>query len=840
MGEQTGSGTPLADIERSAAVADDANDSARVLLAGARPDPPLAAPLARARLLGAMFGDQSTAGAIGRYRIFGPIGAGGMGVVYEAYDPDLGRGVAIKLVRVATHDRDAALAEAKVLARLSHPNVVPIYDVGLDGDHVYLVMELVRGETLQRWSAGRSLGEILAVFQQAGSALAAAHERGLVHRDFKPDNAIVGGDGRVRVVDFGLACRADDPAHDSGAHRPPAGTPGFMAPEIKAGAAITPAADQYSFCVALAEAFGRASEPMPRWIAAALERGRTDDPARRFASMAELLRILARDPARTRRRIVLIGSLAVGIAALAYFAGRQTPSAAADPCQGGSAELDAVWSPTARAEALDRLGRLGPEAASLRLKIEPPLHKYVTAWIAESRQACLDSRRGVQPDSLAVRRMLCLTRGSDAFRAVGEIVSAVSPDHLLQLPRAVLSMPDLSVCSSTEALLSEVEPPPPGLELPIAAVRRQIAQGSIQIPAGHYDRAIDVSRAAVAQARGLEFRPALAEALLVLGHAQTEVDSAAAEPILQEAVRVALASRMYAVAVEAWARLVYVRGTLTDPRGAASAVDFVEPLARSHAPGTLALALLYNNLGTAALGRGQRARARGYFQRASAVSHGVTGPIALELVKTRANLGLVTDDKSQGDRLIAGTVEQLTEMFGQGHPDTLEIRELRGTTTIENLEKAEATLAPVCGAYEQYATHAGSAARCWLEVAMLRWDLGRHEEATAAMTRAHAEPVAASYLRLWQGDARAATQQFTDLIAAAPPRKDEPDWDSESRAMLQLGLGRARATLGDRRGARAALEQAIAVFEPYARANPAAQYERYLRRARVDLAAVTD
>jgi serine/threonine protein kinase len=223
------------------------------LVADARPEPDtLALALARSRVGGALFGGSAGEPTVGRFRILGRLGAGGMGVVYRAYDPELDRGIALKRIRVPARGRNAALAEAKALARLSHPNVVPVHDVGIVDDHVYIVMELVRGEPLRSWvrAEARSQRDVLRAYLQAGEGLAAAHAAGLVHRDFKPDNAIVGADGRVRVVDFGLACEASAAVPPS----PRAGTPGYMAPEQVAGGPVTPAVDQYGFCTALLEA----------------------------------------------------------------------------------------------------------------------------------------------------------------------------------------------------------------------------------------------------------------------------------------------------------------------------------------------------------------------------------------------------------------------------------------------------------------------------------------------------------------------------------------------------------------------------------------------------------
>src|SRR4051812_25935534 len=225
----------LASGERPSVTSESSSTDLADAFAQARPEPPAALPLAQARIAGAIFGSEPSS-RFGRFRVLERLGAGAMGVVHAAYDPELDRGVALKLVNVPGRSREIALAEAKALARLSHPNVVPIHDVGIEGDWVYIVLELVRGETLDRWAKGRGAREIIDAYRQAGEALAAAHAAGLVHRDFKPTNALVGRDGRVRVVDFGLACEASTTSE-----RPSiAGTPRYMSPEQAAGQPVTP------------------------------------------------------------------------------------------------------------------------------------------------------------------------------------------------------------------------------------------------------------------------------------------------------------------------------------------------------------------------------------------------------------------------------------------------------------------------------------------------------------------------------------------------------------------------------------------------------------------------
>src|SRR4051812_39700021 len=272
---------------------------------------------------------------VGRYLVLSSIGAGGMGVVFAAYDPQLDRKVALKLLRAnlaganAKEARTRLKREAQAIAQLNHPNVVGVYDVGTtdDGD-VYIAMEFVEGDTLTSWLKKwpRTWREILEVFHQAARGLAAAHTVGLLHRDFKPDNVLVGGDGRVRVTDFGLARSVlgpDEGVRTQGSNASALhadltatgtvlGTPRYMPPEQLTGPAIDARSDQFSFCVALYEALfnthplegatsvamletgARAALPpegtrVPPAIAKAVMRGLERDRAKRFPTMASLM-----------------------------------------------------------------------------------------------------------------------------------------------------------------------------------------------------------------------------------------------------------------------------------------------------------------------------------------------------------------------------------------------------------------------------------------------------------------------------------------------------------------------------------------------------------------------
>ena len=305
----------------------------------------------KAMIHAALFKVTGEAPRIGPYQVQRQLGEGGMGVVYAAYDDKLERTVALKLIRGAAmrrpEGRARTLREARALARLSHPNVVHVYQVGEVDDEIYVAMELLTGPTLRAWLAAqpRSWREVLAVLRQAGEGLAAAHRQGVIHRDFKPANVIVGDDGRVRVLDFGLAhffgLEGEEGEATVGATSWAAtggitdllltqtgavlGTPAYMAAEQFAGGRGDAKTDQFSFCTALYEALygqrpfvgdqlevlasavrggrvhpvARRSE-VPQWLHRVVVRGLQPDPAARWPGMDALLLALAPPESRVR------------------------------------------------------------------------------------------------------------------------------------------------------------------------------------------------------------------------------------------------------------------------------------------------------------------------------------------------------------------------------------------------------------------------------------------------------------------------------------------------------------------------------------------------------------
>ena len=506
-------------------------------LAKARvPLDPAGAAVARDRVAAALFGGAATASGLGRFRVLDRLGAGGMGVVYSAYDPDLDRGVALKLVRVAARGRDAAVAEARALARLSHPNVVPVHDVGVVEGHVYIVMELIRGETLRRWvrQRPRDRREIVAAHLQAGEALAAAHAAGLVHRDFKPDNAIVGSDGRVRVVDFGLACEAADASGaDEPAPREVAGTPRYMAPEQAAGRPVTAAADQFAFCVSLYEALhGDAPQvaSAPPWLREILLRGMAPDPSERWPSMRALLHALGHDPAATRRRRATVAGVVV-LAGLATWDLLHGESHAAELCGNATAHLARAWDAPVRAQVAAAFLATGrPYAAMTFAQTARQLDGYARDWASMYTASCRATRiTGEQSEAALDLRTTCLDRRRRELAALSGVFASGPDEEVLDhAVQAATELGTLDACADVPALARRVPPVRDAAQARAAdALRDRLVDIEAQERAGKLRPALALAGPAADDADRVGYLPLQAQAYGELGRLRAELDDAA-------------------------------------------------------------------------------------------------------------------------------------------------------------------------------------------------------------------------------------------------------------------------------------------------------------------------
>ena len=405
-----------------------------------------------------LFGTSETV-TLGRFEMGRRLGAGAMGIVCEARDPDLERKVALKVLRSDALDPavvDRLMLEARALAKLRHPNVVTVYEVGNDAGNRFIVMDLVEGGTLRKWLAqSRPWREVVAMFIQAGRGLEAAHAAGLVHRDFKPDNVLVEG-GQARVVDFGLAAGTDleatmpdvDGLPISGNVRLTqtgafVGTPAYMAPEQFSGAA-TPASDQYAFCVALFEALHGARpfvdgpldgldgildarrDPLPAGapkdapsrLRKVIARGLAFRGSDRWPDMHALLRALERASTKPwRRPAIVVGAVGMGLAA---GASATAVVSAAPSCDRVADPLRDAWNDTRRARLRSACDDVGlPYAAPTWTRTETILDHYATTW-TDARVGVCEATRARPGDEavLLPAQADCLTQQLQAFEAL--------------------------------------------------------------------------------------------------------------------------------------------------------------------------------------------------------------------------------------------------------------------------------------------------------------------------------------------------------------------------------------------------------------------------------------
>jgi len=498
---------------------------------------------------------QSRPARVGRYEVGEALGSGAMGVVYRARDPELDRAVAIKLVRSGSGCSSSGvrlLREAQAMARLRHPNVVPIFDVGPADDAVFVAMPLLEGGTLRSWLRGgpHPLDEILDRFVAAGRGLAAAHAAGLVHRDFKPDNVLLGDDGRVRVVDFGLARPAGIETDEGDGVI--LGTPAYMAPEQLRGAPADAQSDQYGFCVALWEAlYGKrpgdtspseGASRTPLRLRQVLVRGLSADPAARYPSTDALLAVLGRDPWLLRRRLLAAAAvlLVAGAAGLGWQRSRQAL------CSGGEERVAALWNaPRKQVVHAAFAATRAPYAESSWATVGRAFDRYFADWAKAHREACEATRvRGEQSEELLDRRMSCLDQ---QLRQTVSLVDVFAHADAGLVKRAVdvsRKLAAVDECSDTAALLASASrPKDPAARRRLTLAEGRLARAQALSDAGRNDVALRDLDGIAAEARAVAYRPLEARALYLKGYAQTVLGhSHEAEVPLFDAILAAEAS----------------------------------------------------------------------------------------------------------------------------------------------------------------------------------------------------------------------------------------------------------------------------------------------------------
>jgi tetratricopeptide (TPR) repeat protein len=654
---------------------------------------------------------------ISRYVVRERIGHGSMGVVYAAYDPELDRQVALKLLRPEGRHveelRRRLLREAQALARLSHPNVVAVHDVGTCGDGVFLALELVEGTTLSDWlTEPRPWQEVLRVFREAGQGLAAAHAAGLVHRDFKPANVLVGREGRARVTDFGLARpknqvdTSGEPSASRGSLAGPEfssltqtgmlmGTPVYMAPSQLRGEAADELSDQFSFCVALYEGLyrvrpfeGRTLESLeqavnegqvrpptrdtrvPAWVRRAVLRGLRGRPEERFPSMEALLAALA---PRTPRLRAWALAAALCLAVLGVITGAVLSHRRQVRCAQQVEQLAEAWSPERRQRVHTAFLATGKSyAAPAWDKLASALDAHVSQWRALRTEACLAASE--DPQSLAARTATCLDTRLWQLAAVTDVLEKADAQTVQRAQHLVASLEGLSACKDSPVLATRPQPPD-ALRPRVDAARRTLAEARALLDANRYTEGLALTSSLQREFEGLGYRPLEAEVFVLDGHLQGLAGNLKqAEEVLYRALWAAEAGRDDVTAARAWLLLLWVVG---DQRAQSSEAErlaqharaAVERLGQERLP---AFATdLHLRLGGVWLTQGKLDLAAEEFSKGLELSRQTHGPDSLTTSYFLSGLGRVRTLQRRGAEaltLYRQTQELRERLLGPEHP----------------------------------------------------------------------------------------------------------------------------------------------------------------------------
>ena len=541
--------------------------------------------------------------SIGRYVVLRELGAGGMGVVYAAYDPELDRKVALKLLLPSgggSHSSDGRarlVREAQALAKLEHPNVVSIHDVGTHGDQIFIAMEFVEGVTLTDWRrTARSWREVLDVFEDAARGLLAAHAKRLVHRDFKPDNVMIGDDGRVRVMDFGLARvdAASEPESVDDSEEISSGggalsdaltkagtvmgTPAYMPPEQHTGDPTDARSDQFSFGVALWETlFGERPfkgktrlalvhaimqgqrEPVPAgfrvpsWLRRVCERTLRAAPEDRFESMQDLLDAVARG-----RRSIWIwrgataGALAVGTSLAVVGYQSWTATRVEQACENEATAIDQLWSDERRESLLNGLRSSGSSyAATAADKVAPWIDGWTEGWSGAAREICRAETITHRYDPrLAARGRWCLQERRVELDALLDGFDTGSVERTSNAIESAARLLDPASCSDEDWLHAQPDPPAPEHWERAANIQRALVDARPYLASGDREEGLSLVAGALEEARAIESPALEASSLYWRALLESGVDRSLAKRTMASAYSLAVEHEQWTVA--AW------------------------------------------------------------------------------------------------------------------------------------------------------------------------------------------------------------------------------------------------------------------------------------------------
>jgi len=650
------------------------------------------------------------------FEIEEPIGTGGMGIVYRARDLQLGRAVALKLHRRAGQSTQRLMREAASMAKLTHPNVATVHEVGTHDGMLFIAMELVDGVTARRWLAQtkRTPAEIVALYHAAGQGLAAAHRAGLVHRDFKPENVLVDADDVPRVVDFGLAratidaSELDEPTDLQGTidasgsaslTRTGAvvGTPAYMAPEQFDNREVDARTDQYSFCVSLYEAVygsrphtgatlqtlraavieGELPPPprgsrVPGRLRRVVLRGLAKDPATRWPSMEALLDELA--PLLVpRARRWMIASATVGVIGLG---GGLALARLAEPPERCDAErhLAGVWDDARRGEVQAAIEQTGLDYAPRTWEqVERALDGYAEGWASTHTTMCTADVEDAQGESDRRLRLDCMHERVRALRATVDVLAEADAGVVERAVGLATSLPKLDRCDDLEALRAAVPlPEDEGVRAEVESVRDRLADIRAAGAAGRFEQGLTAIAGLMERIDALEHPPLTAEGRALRGRLRrNNADFEAAEADLLEAHDLAQDSRHDAVGLEAAQQLARLVGIERARHGEGEVWARVAVSQAKHNRDSAGLATSLNGFAMILNAKGEYEQARKHLVRAEELVRASEGEESLLMATLLNDQGEVARGLGRFEEMLAlhqRALEIRESQLGENHP----------------------------------------------------------------------------------------------------------------------------------------------------------------------------